>query len=97
MTKNYFFLLIDFNENWHVDAHYRIDEGYYIKHGFLPPGGTATCFFGVLATFSTLFTITFINGPFDDLVTTKAIDQMYTFREPNCAHYTIKMVLLWFL
>ena len=28
----------------------------------------------------------FITGPYDDLITTKTIDQMYTFRESNCEY-----------
>ena len=30
--------------------------------------------------------MTFITGPYDDLITTKTIDQMYTFRESNCEY-----------
>ena len=30
--KNNFFT--DFDENWHVDAHYRTDEGYFVKMDF---------------------------------------------------------------
>ena len=41
VTKNDFF--IDFDLNWHADAHNRNDEGYYVKKGFLPLEGTATC------------------------------------------------------
>ena len=30
--------------------------------------------------------MTFITGPYDDLITTKTIDPMYTFRESNCEY-----------
>ena len=30
--------------------------------------------------------MTFITGPYDDLITTKIIDPMYTFRESNCEY-----------
>ena len=50
--------------------------------------------FGFQLLLSICFTITFINGPPDDLITMKPIDQLYTFWEPNCAQMCRKMVLL---
>ena len=38
----------------------------------------------------------FITGPYDDLMTTKTIDQMYTFRESNCDYPNLN-INLWHL
>ena len=65
---------------------YKADEGYYVKNGFWPPGGTVTCLFlGFRLLFPTFFTTTFISGPYDDIKLMKTIDQMYNFSEPNYA------------
>ena len=71
----------DIHDNLHMDVHYMADEDYYVRNGFSPQEGAATChFFGFqLVFFFNFFTITFINGQHNDLITTKPIDQMYTF------------------
>ena len=81
-----FIFLAIFRQNVHVDANYSADEDYYVKNGFWPPGGAATCLFlGFQSIRTTFFTTTFISGPYDDIMLIRTIDQMYNFSEPNCA------------
>ena len=49
-------------------------------------------FLSVLATFLNLFTMTSISSPYDGLITTKTIDAIYIFWEPNCEQISIKLV-----
>ena len=65
---------MDFNEIWHVDAHYSTDGGCNIKNGFWPPDGTARChFLWFQLPFPIFFTMTYISGPCDDVFTEKTL------------------------
>ena len=66
--------LSDFHENLHMDAHYNTNYGYCENNAFFHhQGWWQYCFLLFQLLLSTFIDMAFINGPYDDLITTKKL------------------------
>ena len=67
-----------------MNSHYITDDGCKKLNGFSPPGDTAiVCFLVLWLLLSTFFTITFINGRYHCIITTKSVNHMFWLIKPN--------------